>query len=81
MWQARGDSLYREFKFKDFKQAFGFMEKVAQVANAQNHHPKWTNEYNRVEIWLSTHSAGGKITDKDKQLAQEIDRIYEDTQV
>jgi 4a-hydroxytetrahydrobiopterin dehydratase len=81
MWQEQGDSLYREFKFKDFKQAFGFMEKVAQAADTQNHHPKWTNEYSRVEIWLSTHSAGDKITDKDHALAKEIDRIYEDSKV
>lgn len=52
------------------------MTKVAAVAEAMNHHPKWTNEYNRVEIWLSTHSADHTITDQDRQLAAKIDKIY-----
>ncbi|MBI2285832.1 4a-hydroxytetrahydrobiopterin dehydratase [Candidatus Saccharibacteria bacterium] len=77
MWQEKDGSLYRSFEFKDFKQAFEFMNKVAEVAKEQNHHPRWLNEYNRVEIWLSTHAAG-KITDKDHALAKAIDRIYED---
>ena len=81
MWQEQNKQLYRKFEFKDFKQAFEFMTKVAEVAEAQDHHPKWTNEYNKVEIWLSTHSAGDKITDKDRQLAKEIDKTYEDTQI
>ena len=70
--------MYREFKFKDFKQAFGFMTTVAGSAEQMNHHPTWSNTYNKVEIWLSTHSAGDKITDKDRQLAAEIDRIYDE---
>ena len=76
MWGEKDDSLYRRFEFKDFKQAFGFMNKVAEAAEAQNHHPRWLNEYNKVEIWLSTQNEG-KITDKDHQLASEIDKIYE----
>lgn len=76
MWQIKNNSLHRIFEFKDFKEAFGFMEKVAKVSEEQNHHPKWQNEYNKVEIWLSTHSEG-KITDKDRALASEIDKIYE----
>lgn len=75
MWQEKNQKLYREFKFKDFKAAFDFMSKVAGAADAMDHHPRWTNEYNKVEIWLSSHSEG-KITDKDKQLAKEIDKIY-----
>lgn len=75
MWQEKGKELYREFKFQDFKQAFGFMTKVAEAAEAMNHHPRWQNKYNRVEIWLSTHSEG-QVTDKDRQLAMEIDAIY-----
>lgn len=74
MWQEQNGQLYREFKFKDFKEAFDFMNKVAKLAEAVNHHPRWTNEYNKVEIWLSTHDAG-RITDKDRRLAKEIDRI------
>jgi 4a-hydroxytetrahydrobiopterin dehydratase len=81
MWQEKDKQLYRKFEFKDFKQAFVFMGKVAEVAEANNHHPKWTNQYNKVEIWLSTHEAGDTITDKDRQLAQEIDKVYEDAQV
>lgn len=75
-WQEKDNSLYRKFEFKDFKQAFEFMKRVAEVAEAQNHHPKWLNEYNKVEIWLSTHNKG-KITDKDHRLAKAIDKIYE----
>lgn len=77
MWEEKDSSLYRLFEFKDFKQAFDFMNKVAQVAEEQQHHPKWTNEYNKVEIWLSSHDEG-KITGKDRKLAVAIDKIYED---
>jgi len=57
------------------------MSQVAEAAEGQGHHPKWTNEYNKVEIWLSTHSAGDKITDKDRVLAKAIDAIFENYQV
>jgi 4a-hydroxytetrahydrobiopterin dehydratase len=80
MWQEKDKQLYRQFYFKDFKQAFVFMTRVADKAEAINHHPKWTNQYNKVEIWLSTHEAD-QVTDKDRQLAQEIDKIYENTKV
>lgn len=76
MWQKKDGQLYRKFEFKDFKEAFDFMIKVAALAEAQNHHPRWQNEYNKVEIWVSTHSAD-KITDKDHKLAQAIDDIYD----
>lgn len=83
MWQetkqgkpvSRTSSLYRKFEFADFAQAFAFMERVAKIAEGIQHHPRWTNEYNKVEIWLSTHSAGDKVTDKDRQLADAIDDI------
>ena len=75
MWQEKSGALFRKFEFKDFKEAFAFMGKVAELAEAQNHHPKWLNEYNKVEIWLSTHSAGGKITDKDRKLSKGIDGL------
>jgi len=78
MWQEKDNSLYRKFEFNNFKKAFGFMQEIAKVAEKQNHHPKWLNEYNKVEIWLSTHSAG-QITDKDRNLAKEIDGIYENS--
>lgn len=76
LWQEKDGELYKKFEFEDFKAAFEFMKKVANAAEEQNHHPRWQNEYNKVEVWLSTHSAGGKITDKDHQLAKEIDRIH-----
>ena len=51
------------------------MEQVAKLAEKQQHHPHWTNEYNRLEIWLNTHEADGKITDKDRELAKKIDLL------
>ena len=75
MWQETDEGLYRKFEFKDFKQAFAFMTKVAKIAEAKKHHPRWTNEWNKVEIWLSTHDAGGRITDKDMKLAKAIDEV------
>lgn len=80
MWQEIDRQLYRQFKFQDFKQAFEFMTKVAQIAEDSQHHPRWTNQYNVVEIWLSTHSESN-ITEKDRQMANQIDRIYEDIKV
>jgi 4a-hydroxytetrahydrobiopterin dehydratase len=77
MWQDKKSSIYRKFRFNDFKEAFSFMQKVAAAAEQANHHPKWRNEYNIVEVWLSTHEAGGNITNKDRQLADAIDQIYE----
>jgi ribonuclease HI len=76
MWKEADKQLYREFKFKDFSEAFEFMEKVAKAAEGMNHHPRWQNEYNKVEVWLSTHSEG-KVTDKDRTLATVIDEIFE----
>src|SRR3990167_6353629 len=75
MWQEKDKQLYKRFEFKDFKGAFDFMMKVAALAEAQNHHPRWQNEWNKVEIWLSTHSAG-KVTDKDNKLARAIDVLF-----
>ena len=79
MWQETKTGtkaeLYKKFKFADFEQAFEFMARVAGVAEGIQHHPRWTNQYDVVEIWLSTHSAGTKVTDKDRQLAQAIDDI------
>lgn len=75
MWQEKEDRLYRAFEFKDFVSAFSFMTRVALLAEKNNHHPTWTNTYNKVEIWLSTHDAGDKVTDKDRLLADEIDMV------
>ncbi len=74
-WQEQNNSLYRSFKFNDFVAAFGFMTKVALLAERQNHHPTWKNTYNTVEIWLTTHDAGNTVTDKDRRLAAAIDKL------
>ena len=71
------DKLYRKFMFADFVEAFGFMSKVALLAERMDHHPEWSNVYNRVEIYLTTHDAGG-ITERDFDLAQRIDRLLAD---
>ena len=75
MWEEKNDELYKKFKFSDFSEAFGFMARVALAAEKMNHHPRWTNTYNTVEIWLSTHDAGDKITIKDHQLSEKIDAV------
>lgn len=75
MWKEENNSLYRKFEFKNFSQAFAFMTRVAFEAEKMDHHPTWTNVWNTVEIWLSTHSAGNKVTDKDHKLAKSIDAI------
>ena len=68
--------MYREFTFKDFEEAFAFMQAVAAEAEARHHHPRWENNWNQVQIWLNTHSAGHTVTDKDYALAAAIDGIF-----
>jgi 4a-hydroxytetrahydrobiopterin dehydratase len=75
MWQEINDKLYRKFVFADFSEAFSFMTRVALLAEKANHHPTWTNTWNTVEVWLSTHDAGNKITTKDHDLAAAIDKL------
>jgi 4a-hydroxytetrahydrobiopterin dehydratase len=79
-WQmvAGRDALSRTFKFADFNAAFGFMTRVALVAEKLDHHPEWLNVWNRVEFTLSTHDAGG-LTKRDVELATIIDRMAGDT--
>jgi 4a-hydroxytetrahydrobiopterin dehydratase len=74
-WIEKDNTLYRKFEFADFIQAFSFMTKVAFVAEKMNHHPRWTNVWNTVEVWLSTHDAGDIVTDKDRKLAEKIDAL------
>jgi len=73
-WALDQGKLYRRFVFDDFVAAFGFMSQVALLAEAMNHHPEWSNVWNRVEIHLTTHDAGG-ISDLDFQLARKIDGL------
>ena len=75
MWTEKDNALYRKFSFADFSAAFAFMTRVALEAEKMNHHPRWTNVWNTVEIWLSTHDAGDVVTEKDRELAKRIDRI------
>ena len=75
MWSETNNSLYRKFEFKDFSEAFAFMTRVAMIAEKMNHHPRWTNVWSTVEVWLNTHDAGNIVTDKDRKLAQKIDEL------
>jgi 4a-hydroxytetrahydrobiopterin dehydratase len=75
MWTEIDNSLYQKFTFKDFSEAFAFMTRVAMIAEKMDHHPRWTNVWNTVEVWLNTHDAGNTVTDKDRKLAKKIDAL------
>ena len=73
-WTLKGERLHRTFLFQNFVEAFGFMSRVALLAEARNHHPEWSNVYNRVTIDLTTHDLGG-LSSLDVTLAAEIDAL------
>ncbi|HEY6082974.1 MAG TPA: 4a-hydroxytetrahydrobiopterin dehydratase [Chitinophagaceae bacterium] len=75
MWQEKNNQLIRGFQFHDFSEAFAFMTRVALLAEKMDHHPFWTNVYNKVDIMLSTHDAGDVVTEKDHKLAAAIDKL------
>lgn len=75
-WKEENNKLVASLTFKDFVQAFAFMTEVAIHAEKINHHPTWTNTYNKIDFQLSTHDAGDIVTQKDKDLASIIDKIY-----
>lgn len=75
MWQEIDNKLTRTFEFSDFVTAFAFMTRVAFIAERHNHHPNWSNVYNRVTIDLTTHDQGNVITEKDRKMALAIDKI------
>lgn len=77
MWKEENNKLNRTFKFKDFSEAFAFMTRVAILAEVHEHHPDWSNTWNKVEISLTTHDAGNKITEKDRNLAAAIDKLID----
>lgn len=79
MWLEENNALRKSFVFKDFSEAFAFMTRVALLAEKHDHHPQWTNVWNRVEIVLQTHSAGNVVTEKDWLLAKSIDQLLMDT--
>ncbi len=74
-WSYQGGKLHREFTFKDFVAAWGFMSSCALAAEAMNHHPDWSNVWNRVRVELMTHDAGG-VTQNDLALARRMNEIY-----
>ena len=73
-WTGGDDFITRVFKFNDFASAFGFMTQIAIHAEKANHHPEWFNVYNRVDVTLTTHDAGG-VTDKDVKLAEIMNKL------
>lgn len=75
MWKEENNRLTKTFVFADFTEAFGFMTKVAIVAEKMNHHPTWTNTWNKVSFELSTHDAGNTVTDLDRRLSNAIDKL------
>ncbi|HXE09838.1 MAG TPA: reverse transcriptase-like protein [Verrucomicrobiae bacterium] len=75
MWSETKHGLYKQFNFENFKEAWAFMAKVAELAEQYQHHPRWENEWSVVQIWLITHEGGKKITDKDRDMAKAIDAI------
>jgi 4a-hydroxytetrahydrobiopterin dehydratase len=75
MWKESNNKLKKSFQFRDFPEAFAFMTRVAMAAEKMDHHPFWTNVYNKVDIELSTHDAGDTVTQKDHKLAAIIDSL------
>ena len=76
-WTEENNKLTVEFIFEDFSQAWAFMTEVAILAERKNHHPNWSNVWNRVTISLTTHDEGNIITEKDRKMADSINKIYE----
>lgn len=74
-WTLEGEALAKTFKFGTFKDALAFMVRTGFEAEAMNHHPDWTNVYNRVEVKLMTHDAGDKVTAKDVELARRMEKV------
>jgi 4a-hydroxytetrahydrobiopterin dehydratase len=74
-WTEKENTLYRKLEFKNFSEAFAFMVRVAMEAERMNHHPAWTNVYNKVEMSLNTHDAGDIVTDRDLKLAEKINNL------
>ena len=77
MWLEKDNRLVREFRFKDFQEAFTFMTRVAFLAEQLQHHPTFHNEYSYVRIELRTHDAGGIVTSKDRQMAEAVDGLLQ----
>ncbi len=76
-WTTEKNKMKKTFTFKDFPEAFAFMTQVAMIAEKMNHHPTWTNTWNKVSFELSTHDAGDIVTERDRKLAEAIDKLVE----
>lgn len=76
MWEEKDNSLQKTFSFKNFSEAFGWMTRVALAAEKMDHHPEWTNVYNKVFVKLYTHDAGNTITERDRKLAKKMDELF-----
>jgi len=74
-WEEKDNALYNSYKFADFSEAFAFMARVALIAEKMDHHPTWTNTYNKLEIWLTSHDKGNTITERDRKMAAAIDKL------
>ena len=74
-WVETEKGLHRAFEFDNFTKAFAFMTEVAFLAEELGHHPDWSNVYNKVEIYLNTHDAGGTITERDREMSRKIDAL------
>jgi 4a-hydroxytetrahydrobiopterin dehydratase len=75
-WEEKNNALCKTYLFNDFAAAMSFMQKAAKEIDKMDHHPLWTNVYNRVEVELTTHDAGNVVTDKDQALAALLDEVY-----
>ena len=80
-WTHENDMLSREWRFTDFSEAFGFMTRVALLAEQADHHPNWSNVYNAVQIGLTSHDAGNVVTEKDVSLARRINEITDGSSI
>lgn len=78
MWKEENNALHCTYKFKDFVAAIAFMVNAAMYIDQMNHHPEWSNVYNKVTVKLCTHDAGDTVTDKDRELAKVLDKVYEE---
>jgi len=75
-WKEKSNALCATFEFKNFREAFAFMTEVAIEAEKMNHHPNWSNVWNKVEFNLTTHDAGNTVTEKDEKLSSRISEIF-----
>lgn len=77
MWKEEDNMLKRSFEFADFVEAFSFMTKVALLSEKMDHHPNWSNTYNKVDIALTSHDKGNIVTERDRKLAKQIDKLVQ----